>query len=225
LKRQFNFNKGIDMEAIAKKFALAASSMLLAASAFGATTIGNTSADDVTLDAQNADAFVFDAGWNPHSGPYGDTSGFGTTFDSFGTGTWSLLGKHEGGSGSGFSLTSSLEFIFDIGDGKSGTWSITNTSATQVATLDLVLALKAGDGAGAFLFDNQAIGAGQTLNGTWRIDWFTGNNQGNPDFSNLAVFGREMDEIAPPVPEPGEYAMLLAGLGVIGFVARRRKPL
>lgn len=212
------------MEAIAKKFALAASSMLLAASAFGATTIGNTSADDVTLDAQNADAFVFDAGWNPNSGPYGDISGFGTTFDSYGTGTWSLLGKHEGGSGSGFSLTSSLEFIFDIGDGKSGTWSVTNTGAT-LGALDLVLALKAGDGAAAFLFDNQVIGGGQTLNGTWRIEWFTGGNQATPDFSNLTMFGREFDEIAPPVPEPGEYAMLLAGLGVIGLVARRRKAL
>jgi hypothetical protein len=26
-----------------------------------------------------------------------------------------------------------------------------------------------------------------------------------------------------PVPEPGTYAMLLAGLGVLGFVAHRRK--
>jgi hypothetical protein len=30
--------------------------------------------------------------------------------------------------------------------------------------------------------------------------------------------------LAAPVPEPETYAMLLAGLGVVGAVARRRKP-
>jgi hypothetical protein len=31
--------------------------------------------------------------------------------------------------------------------------------------------------------------------------------------------------LATPVPEPETYAMLLAGLGVAGFLARRRRPL
>lgn len=212
------------MEPIAKKFALAASSMLLAASAFGATTIGNTSADDVTLDTQTADAFVFTSGWNPQAGLSGNTSGMGSTFNSYGSGDWTLLGKLDGGSGAGFGLNSTLDFSFDVGDGKTGTWTITNSSADQNVSLDLVLSLKAANGAGAFLFDNQTINAGRTLSGTWNIEWFTGNNQANPGFSNLTIFGREISAVTP-VPEPGEYGMLLAGLGLIGVVARRRKAL
>lgn len=211
------------MEPIAKKFALAASSMLLAASAFGATTIGNTSADDVTLDTQSADAFVFTSGWNPQASLNGNTSGMGGNFDNYGSGDWILLGKQEHNSGAGFGVNSALDFSFDVGNGKTGTWTITNTSATQDISLDLVFSLKAANGASGFLFDNQTINAGQTLSGTWNIDWFTGNNRANPGFSNLTIFGREMTAVAP-VPEPGEYAMLLAGLGLLGVVARRRKP-
>ena len=206
------------MYALARKLALAAGSLALAASAFGATTVGNTSVDDVTLNGQNSDAFAFASGWNPHAGPNGDTSGFGTAFDAYGSGPWFVLDKYD--LNTGFTNASVLKFGFAMTSGTTGTWSVQNTGAYGMV-LDLVYAMHAGDGAAAFLFDNQAINAGQTLNGTWRIDWFTGANNANPDFSNLTLFAREVSA----VPEPAGYAMLALGLGVVGWLARRRKAL
>jgi hypothetical protein len=50
-----------------------------------------------------------------------------------------------------------------------GLWSVTNTSTTMMMTLDLVFAIHAGNQGGAWLFDNESILPGQTLDGTWRI--------------------------------------------------------
>ena len=44
------------------------------------------------------------------------------------------------------------------------------------------------------------------------------------DFSNGGQgFSSVMTIAAPAIPEPETYAMLLAGLGFLGFAARRRK--
>jgi hypothetical protein len=48
----------------------------------------------------------------------------------------------------------------------------------------------------------------------FKIDWV--GSQNNYDLVSLPL------PPTPPVPEPGTYAMLMAGLGVIGFMARRR---
>lgn len=204
------------MYAIARNVSLLAGSLLLASSALCATSNGNTSADDVRLGGFDSDAFVFTSGWNPHAGPNGDTSGFGSAFDASGSGPWSLLDKYD--FNAVFSNAGVLQFGFAFTTGTTGTWSVHNTDSSN-KVLDLVFAVHAGDGGAGFLFDNQAINAGQTLDGTWRIEWFTGQNSAYPDFSNLTMFARDV----AAVPEPGEYAMLLAGLALLGSVARRRK--
>ncbi len=44
------------------------------------------------------------------------------------------------------------------------------------------------------------------------------------DYSGSSEFGSYAGNIAiSPIPEPETYAMLLVGLGLIGFAARRRK--
>jgi hypothetical protein len=204
-------------KSVVRKLAAAAATFAFALSAHAA--IGSADAADVTLDGQPADAFAYQQGWNPHAGPNGDTSGFGTTFDASGTGPFVLLDKLD--SNSGFSNTGMLTFTFSQTTGNTGLWSVTNTSATHNITLDLVFAIHAGNQGGAWLFDNQTVLAGQTLPGTWEIMWTVGNNGAHPDFSNLTLFAR--DQVLTPVPEPGTYAMLLAGLAVTGVMWRRKR--
>ena len=44
------------------------------------------------------------------------------------------------------------------------------------------------------------------------------------DFTDNGSVGRYAMAVAP-IPEPETYAMLLAGLGLVGFIARRRKQI
>ena len=58
------------------------------------------------------------------------------------------------------------------------------------------------------------------LNGGETLDFVVGNN-GNFYYGNTPITVSIND--VTPVPEPESYAMLLAGLGLLSFVARRRK--
>ena len=85
---------------------------------------------------------------------------------------------------------------------------------------------------------NQFFNVGNTLNGSggsvlfWGVisnaDTFTsisfGNTSNGSDafvFDNFTV--GSLEQVKSPVPEPETYAMFLAGLGFMGYMARRRK--
>lgn len=42
--------------------------------------------------------------------------------------------------------------------------------------------------------------------------------------NGAGLYTLTVKDLSAPVPEPETYAMMLAGLGIVGFAARRRKP-
>ncbi len=64
---------------------------------------------------------------------------------------------------------------------------------------------------------NTTINLGVLTTGQYHLDMF--GTLG----ANMGVYSVSL--AAAPVPEPSTYALLLAGLGVVGFVARRRREM
>lgn len=108
----------------------------------------------------------------------------------------------------------------------SGTWVLTGTDTNGATPLnfpfamDFAVALKGGNEYALWAFDDRMVTSGPN-NGTFSIV-FTNNGGQIPALSHMTVFGREADGGSVPVPEAETYAMMLAGLGMIGFMMRRR---
>lgn len=194
-------------------------SLLFGAAASAAPNTGNADVSDLRLNGHAADGVTFSIG-NGATGPHGNPSVFNRVF----TGSWNLLTKVDStsliasGPLAATGLFSSMSFVLDPG-GKTGTWSL---QPTTNLTIDLVLGIYAGGATTSFLFDNAHLGSAGN-SGNFKIDWFDTNGR-VPAYSNLTLFYKNA---APPVAvsavaEPATYAMMLGGLALFSFMARRR---
>lgn len=138
---------------------------------------------------------------------------------NWGTG-WTYFADSDGGQGATYH---GLSFSVTATSGSSGSWTLTGTdtngslSLNFPTSLDFAVGLKGGNEYALWGFDDAAVSG--TDSGTFSIV-FTNNGGNNPNLSHLIVFGREASIAA--IPEPQTYAMLLAGLGLVGFAARRK---
>jgi hypothetical protein len=109
-----------------------------------------------------------------------------------------------------------------------GTFSVTSNKAV---TLDLAVAARGRNTNGGssatnteWLFDNFTLAANTKTNGTFSLDWITAyNNGGNINAFGAGLYARDVAVTVSPVPEPQSYAMMLAALGMVTLVARRKR--
>jgi len=137
---------------------------------------------------------------------------------------WTLLTKDE----SQVPVTfMGVEFDLDTLGGKSGSWTLTahdlngGSLLNIPMELDVVVVLKASNRYAAYFFDDAVFDG--TDGGTWSIAF---ENRGGqiPDLSHMSFYVRVDEDggIPAAIPEAETYAMMLVGLGLVAFMARRR---
>lgn len=113
------------------------------------------------------------------------------------------------------SVSGTGSFSVALDTEKSGTL---NFGAAQTGFF--VVGIKGGPGFSLYLFDGGRNGISSLDFDTFGI--VTGGGRAGPGLSHAALFTSLSAGPTPPIPEPASALLLLAGLGAVGFVARRR---
>lgn len=130
-----------------------------------------------------------------------DTNQIDAGFMLFGKPGWMLSDKNDDATSGDQAVTFGLA---PANGSKSGPWSVNGYAGlTRVA-----ITLKAGNGFGAFLVDTASLA------GLW---------SSSKDLSHASIYYNGTPTPPAPIPLPAAAWMLLAGLGGLGAVARRRK--
>jgi hypothetical protein len=184
----------------------------------GFFSFGATSSDDRSLGAVVTNAFAGAAGTGTVYTVLSLTNASGAAFDSF---TLHYDGEQWRNNGNAAAQSLVLQYGFgatyaSVGSSWTNAGSSFNFTSPVVGTTAAAV-----DGNGAGL----VAGIGGTVTTDWAagstlwIRWADLNDAGNDHL--LAIDNVSLSVTA--VPEPSTYAMLLAGVAAVGFMARRRR--
>jgi hypothetical protein len=163
------------------------------------TAINGIAVGDVTGNSGGSDDC-----WGTYDG---NDPGPGNSF-TIGTTEYSFLSKSDNGT----TTSDGVDIGLTWSGGSSGTWSI-----ASVLNMDFLLVLKAANSPGYAVWSFFGT-SNDSTSGTWDIAWTTGQGGANPDLSHMSIYAA-----ATPIPLPAGVWFLLAGLGGLVAMGRRRK--
>jgi hypothetical protein len=188
---------------LAVGLAVAATGGAHAASVSGTCNAGNKFVSLFSVEANDSSNVFCQAG-NPD---YSESAGTPTL--TFGTHTFTLAYKSVAGIGSSQEKgDSAYTFSSFLGGTSSGTWSL---SAAPSESLKLLVGIKQGTSYAAFLVNAQS--------GTW----FTANGPTSSPGTGVSHYDLWYLDSTTPVPLPAAGWMLIAGIGGIAAMKRRKK--
>jgi len=193
-------------EVAMKKSLIAA--MVLASASFGSTALAQTGGDDNGLGSTQALELTDNTGF------FGDTLSGGTDG-----------GNNGGGGNNGNSFSDRFTFTLNNPIPVNMDAIVASVSRTADVGLDIT-GLSVFDDTDTLVAQGSALRSGAT--DVWTVRGNSLENgayyirvNGNLLSDESASFGGAV--MLMPVPEPETYGMMLGGLGILGFLARRRK--